>query len=222
MTAGAKIQIAGASSSSGNATSIQGTPVSATPPQPGNVLTDVAGTWTPQAPASSGAMTQIANQVLASAAASVTFSAIPQTFNHLQVLASLASASAAQGDQVVVRLNASATTYQNLILSANGAVVASTNHNAANALTSGIADIPGATAVAGVMGSVNIQIPNYTGAVLFKAVKMETGYFDGNAGFDVHMRSSWNTAAAITSITFTTVIAANFIAGSAFYLYGVT
>jgi hypothetical protein len=223
MTAGAKIQLGG-----GNATSIQGVPVSSTAPVPGQALIDVGGVYTPGT-VSAGAMSLISSQVLASSAASVTFSAIPQTFNHLKLVARARSNYAGTVDGFQVNINGlgTATYAQDTIQSIGGgnAVqhVASTTQIWWIAGGSA-ADLPAQTLVAGIWGNLNIDLFNYARTDAYPNGQWESG-FVGTAPdactFVGHLMQQ-SSASSVTSMVLSTADASTYQIGSTFYLYGIT
>jgi hypothetical protein len=168
-----------------------------------------------------------ASSILASAAANITFSSIPSTYNTLRVLVVGASSTAAEFDRWLAWVNGDIGAHYDL--EQTGGQNASTfsgGHNAfsqwvSSASTCG--DIPGASATAGVAGILELTIPNYAGTTLQKVGLWRSGYSDAAASASdqsgVIGTAAWRSTAAITSISVSTLSAANLIIGTAAYLY---
>lgn len=177
----------------------------------------------PAAPAAS-AMSQIANSVLGSAAASVTFSSIPGTFNHLQLMGQARSTAAAASDEFAVQLNGdTGSNYLRQSMFGNGSGSASASiATTSSSWTCGTGDLAGATATAGFTGLLYMSIPLYAGTTWAKTVNWHSGLDDSLVHSIVALTGTWNSTAAVTSVKVFALSGPNFAAGSAFYLYGVT
>ena len=164
--------------------------------------------------------TLIASNTLSSAAASVTFSAIPGTYTDLVLRWSSRTDNASVVDVVLLEFNASGgTAYSTRRIIGTGSAAASTGFS--NAATSLLPQTDGANATANTFGSAELYIPSYTisqnkpissfGCMEDNAT---TAYIAANAGL-------WSNTSAITQIKLTSNAAANFVSGSSFFLYGI-
>jgi hypothetical protein len=170
---------------------------------------------------------QIANSILGGTSASVTFSSIPQYFNHLRVA-------------IIAKTNsATLAGYDNLQLQING--VSTANYNGGQEFeTVGSSTVTGFTtsgSTASIIGSVwgshfatqgagvvECKIPYYSTTTFGKAWTSQSFTTDGGStGIKQTLGAAFATAtstAAVTSITIS-ASAGSFVAGSAFFLYGV-
>ena len=203
------ITVPKASSSTFGVCEVDGTTITAS----GGVLSATGG-------GTSGGLTLIASSIFSGAAASVTFSAIPGTYNHLMLVAMARTDRAAVSDGVLVTINGDVTggDYAGNQILASGSSISVTG-NTGNYLCG----VAAASAGAGQPGSFTVDIPRYAGTVLEKILNTR-GSFDSGAtlnGVQININSTiWGSTAAITSIELTPQHGVNFIAGSAFYLYG--
>jgi hypothetical protein len=165
--------------------------------------------------------TLISSNVLASSAASVTFSAIPATYTDLVVRLSARSDNAS--DRTTTKFwfngNSGTTSFSQTILQGNGASATSSRNSSVAFGLSGFQD--GATATASTFGNGEIYIPNYTttsnrptAGFSVQENNSSTAYINAIANLD-------QIAAAITSITID-ANGSNWITGSSFYLYGIS
>jgi hypothetical protein len=181
----------------------------------------------PAAPAASS-VSLIASQVLVSAAASITFSSIPGTFNHLRLIGQARSAVVAFYDAYAVQFNGdTGTNYDEVIQVQTGAALSGTTSAAQSSfgLGGGNGNLPGASNNAAFAGEIELEIVRYTATTFGKGGKMTAGFADGvDASWQQSAsRFTWrNSAAAVTSIKVATHSGSSFIAGTALYLYGVT
>jgi hypothetical protein len=166
--------------------------------------------------------TLISSNVLASSAASVTFSAIPATYTDLVLRVSARSDGAALvQDNLWLTFNGTGSGYSGTNLQGNGSAASSNNNSAASILRIyNAANANGATA--NTFGNAEVYIPNYL-VSQYKPVSgfgvAETnatgGYISATAGL-----SSNN--AAITSIAIAMGNGSNWLSTSSFYLYGIS
>lgn len=161
--------------------------------------------------------TLIASNVLSSGAASVTFTAIPQTYTDLVVRLTARCDAASVDRSLGVRPNSLTTGDSTTYFSGDGSAVSGTRSTAdfdAGRFT-------GASATTNTFGSVEIYIPDYTVA---KNKPMSVfGVAETNATA-VIMRVNallWSNTAAITALKIDTDTTPLFLAGSSFYLYGI-
>lgn len=191
----------------------------------GEVLTVAAGapSW---AAASGGAVALIASTVLASPAANFTFSAIAGTYNHLQLILVAASSHASENDDVVLQFNGDTSAHYDLAEIYNNTATTVTAAVSAAETSLAIAAISGTSATANTPGVAQLLIPAYAGTTFDKTVILLAGWLDAATStadtFAIIQSGMWRSTAAITSIKLFLASAANFIIGSAAYLYGIT
>lgn len=161
-----------------------------------------------------------ATTVGAGGAASITFSAIPQTYTDLYVVFCLHANTAGTADQVFITYNGSASSFSYRYLTANGSSVSSSNGSGdvkINAMQMATAN----GNFTQMYGNAMMVIPNYTGS----AHKVTTidGIVELNTSLGGYLTietAAWTTSTAITSITFTNSNAVNWTQYSTAYLYG--
>lgn len=176
----------------------------------------------PQYAGGGGAMTQIAQTILDSPAATVSFSGIAGTFTNLLVTVVARCSAAIVADDVYAQFNAdTAANYTRQFLSAtSSSVTAGNNVSVAKA---SIVFIPCASALAGAPGMGTVQIPSYSGTTFLK-VAYNPGFLVPGAGAtNAEITGEgllWANTAAITSIVFGMAAGSNFVAGSTFTIYG--
>ena len=171
-----------------------------------------------------GAMTLIASSVLSSPAASFSFANIPGSYNHLRLIFNGASSFAAETDSVTIQLNAdSGANYDRQ--SVQGINVTASAASSAGATSLTIAYIPGASAQTGAAGVIDALFPVYTGTTFRKTITAVAGYNDRQTAAADALSAlwvfDWRSTSAITSMVLSLASAANFITGSAAYLYGI-
>ena len=165
--------------------------------------------------------TLIASNTLSSSAASVTFSAIPNTFTDLVLKLSTRTDVAGQAiKSITMTFNSiGGTAYSSTRLQGDGNSVASGRvSNAANAVIHFASE--GATATSNTFSNNEIYIPNYSGSTN-KAISSISAQEDNitNAYLVAHAILLSDTS-AINSITLS-VASDNFVSGSSFFLYGI-
>jgi len=162
----------------------------------------------------------IANNTLSSAAASVTFSAIPGTYTDLVLRASIRGTRASFAFALLyAEFNGdTATNYSRIQLSGNGSAAASYINSSQT--KTGIGEITASTATANTFNSIEIYIPSYTvsqnkpiGTFNAQENNNTTAYIAATAGL-------WRNTNAITSIKLTPS-SDSFDIGSSFFLYGI-
>lgn len=169
----------------------------------------------------SGAMTQISSQTLGSGVASVTFTSIPGTYNHLELILDARSSTSAATDNIYLEFNGDTSTgdyYGSFLYS--GATVSSTGQQNNPVIGS----IAAATADASTPGLMAIMIPLYATATYTKGAFTMNPFYTGGAAIQqiTGLGSTWwNQGPAITSITLLLQSGANFNTGSIFSLYGI-
>lgn len=172
------------------------------------------------APAAASAMVQIANQVLGSNAATVTFSSIPGTSNHLRFLANIRSTAVQNSDQVAVRFNGdTGTNYDYQFAEGAGSSAVAGLVNAASSIGGTSIAVAAANDAAGAFSPIVIDIPGYASTTWNKDLTMVAGLANATTAAVFTVLGHWRNTAAVTSFTFL-LNAGSFITGSAFYLYG--
>ena len=156
-------------------------------------------------------------QTLGSAAASVTFSSIPNTYTDLKLVYSARSSSTSGTSELLaISFNGTTTNYNRLLIEGNGSSAASYS----GALRS-FGGIPTSNATASTFGNGELYIPNY----LSSNNKSYSGdsVSENNATSAVQNLDAniWNNTSAITSIAITTYNSNNLVQYSTFYLYGI-
>lgn len=175
---------------------------------------------------SGGAVALISKQVLLAPAATITFPTIPQIYNQLRLMAKGRSAGATGGgDNWQVKVNAIAAGYDVIATQNTGTALSATSLAAGPILVGATSvDVPNTAFTAGVASDLIIDIPNYTDTVLDVAGNWLSGFLDPVLGESLMCSAIWKIrqAAAVNALAVSLASAANFVAGSAFYLYGIT
>ena len=163
----------------------------------------------------------ISSNVLSTATASVTFSAIPATYTDLVILGTARSSVSGVSDVVQTEFNSNTSAiYSNTLVYANNATAGSIR-SSNDAAARSVYYISGDTATSNTFGTFEIYIPSYT-------VSQNKPY----SGFGVGENDSANerigasamlfrSTTAISSIKLTLLTGPNFMSGSSFYLYGI-
>lgn len=170
------------------------------------------------------AFDSIASTVLGADAATVTFSSIPSTYQHLQIRVNARSTYTSTTIPLRVIWNSdSGNNYARHDLSGNGTTVTATGNSTSsldNYFFAGL--IPAASATSSIFGVSIIDIHDYASTTKNKTIRAITGE-DRNGAGNLYLSSGlWINTSAISSITLQTNASdRNFIAGSTFSLYGV-
>ena len=161
-------------------------------------------------------MQLISAQTLTSAASSVTFSSIPQTFTDLKILISTRCSINQTGINITV--NGSSTSYSNRRLYSDGSTAYSDAPSNTAWLMFGVND---SSFTSNTFSNAELYIPNYTSSN-YKTIYTD-GITENNASAVIYglTGSLWSNTSAITSVTLTGGSSSDFIAGSSFYLYGI-
>lgn len=167
--------------------------------------------------------TLIASNTLSSSAASVSFSAIPNTFTDLVLRLSARSSNAGRNDVVNMEFNAnSSALYSTTILYGQGGGGGLGSLRNSNATYTRIGYyISGDTTTSSTFGSQEFYIPNYT-ASQNKAIS-GFGVSENDASVqDLAVTAGlFRDTTAISSIKLTLLTGPNFMSGSSFFLYGI-
>jgi hypothetical protein len=188
----------------------------------GQVLS-VSGGVPVWATVSSGAMTQIADTTLTTAAADITFSSIPSTYNHLKIVISGTAASAAwNGAAFYVQVNgdtgANYSFSTNTKYSGPGGTVTLEGQNSQTQIELG--NLWCGQAAANAISSIEMTFFNYKGTTLHKGMVFTGGSWTDAPGFGSGW-ARWKNTAAITSIKLYSN-AGNHATGTRATLYGWT
>jgi hypothetical protein len=164
--------------------------------------------------------TLISSNVLASSAASVTFSSIPATYTDL-VLRISARTDSGSTFTVYVQPNATASGYSWIRLRGNGSAASSAAGTATRGyLNSDSADDLNATA--NTFGSMEFYLPSYTASQYKPASNF--GVFETNATA-ANMSATaglFSNNTAVSSLVIQSDSGVNFVSTSSFYLYGIS
>ena len=170
-----------------------------------------------------GARFLISSQTLTSSAATVTFSSIPATYTDLVLrVSSRSDRSASAFEEITMVINGdTASNYSTTYMQGDGTTATSVRTTSATDARLKFSS-EGVSATANTFASVDIYIPSYTASQnkpfgLFSAQENNT-----TAAYLLGTALLWRNTAAITSISLSTVFAANFVTGSSFYLYGIS
>jgi hypothetical protein len=164
---------------------------------------------------------KIAENILGSAASSVTFSSIPTTFRHLQLWIMSRGDAAASFVEVRLRFNGdTGANYDSEQITGNAGTATAFESIAATSIQVG--EAAAATASSGSCGMSVINIPWYNNTTFHKMITSSHGLSVGTATTAMHSKhwsGRWRNTGGITSITLL-ASSGNFIIGSSFALYG--
>jgi hypothetical protein len=163
--------------------------------------------------------TLIASNTLGSSAASVTFSAIPNTYTDLVFKFSLRSIAASTGSSMLVKLNGSSSAiYSYRQLFGNGSTASSLSSNGDSSFS---IRINGDSSTADTFNNGEIYLPSYTVAQNKPLSNFAVDEANTTAaGISAHAFLFGSTA-AISSLDFTISGGSSFKTGSSFFLYGI-
>ena len=191
----------------------------------GHVLTVASGLPAWAAPSGGGAVTQIAQTVLGSAAASIAFSSIPGTYEDLRIVMVGRGDAAVVATAVGARFNAdSGVNYQYVRLRGENTAASSTDD--ATETAAWIGYVLGASDdVASRAGVLESLVPGYARTDWRKVALSRSGYYLADGGTNirtaVEFMAFWDSTAAITQIDLVPMSGGNFLAGTVATLYGV-
>ena len=180
----------------------------------GGVITAVSGGSPP-------GMVRLAQQVLSSPAATVTFAGIGGSFSGLQIAVTARASASATGEDMYMQFNGdtSADYSRQYIGASGGSAGAGQTTSTAQA---SIVFISAANALANAPVSAEIWIPAYAGTTFRKEAFSTAAGITGSGVSGIYNQNEsvdWSSTAAITSITFGVVGGSNFVTGSTFTLY---
>jgi hypothetical protein len=161
-------------------------------------------------------MQLIAHQELTSAASSITFSSIPQTFTDLYLLFSARGNASFVNGTVLLNPNGSTANATARTLLGDGSGVGS---GTASRIVS--RDMPQNNATANTFGNGSFYIPNYTSASNKSISSDAVSENNSTTAIQGIVANLWSNTAAITSLTVASE-SGSFVANSSFTLYGIT
>jgi hypothetical protein len=168
----------------------------------------------------SGGLTKIAQTVLGSAAASITFSSIPGSYTNLLIEIFGQSAGTSVNDTILAQFNGDTAAHYDVGYTQGGAfgATAGTSQN-----TNGVwAGLLTCSSVSSDAGQSSVVINNYAATVSYKRLKSVwdmTDFSDGDIANGIYS-GRWRSTAAITEIVLTLTSSSNFEAGTTATLYG--
>lgn len=179
-----------------------------------------------QARADTGVMFSISSVVLGAQASTVTFSNIPQTYTHLQLICMTRitrSANDPSSNQLSFNGDSGSNYTYHMVVSSTNSTTPDT-YNAFNTSTMYIGTNASNGTAAGTYSPMIIDILDYRNTNKFKVSRCISGFSQNtsnNGQRGVGIRSGlWRSTAAITSMTFNPNVD-QYMAGSTFTLYGI-
>jgi len=153
----------------------------------------------------------------------ITFSSIPQTYQHLQIRAiARTTRNVNDGDYLFARYNSDSTTngyYSQHYLRAQNATAYGAADGAYSAIL--IERFPGLNTSSSKFGSLIMDIPNYTSTNQYTTSYVNSGYSANDSWSERRIASNlWLNTSAVNSITITSGSGSDFVAGTHFALYG--
>ena len=149
---------------------------------------------------------------------SITFSAIPQTYTHLQIRFIARESGATTTDNFAMQLNGdSGSNYAYHILYGDGSSAAATAGTSATSMAQ--FRIAGASATSGVFGAAVIDIMDYAVTTKNKTIRTLGGADNNGSGIVSFNSGLWMNTAAVNSLVLTAG-SGNFAQYSNFSLYG--
>lgn len=164
--------------------------------------------------------TLIASNTLFTSAASVTFSAIPNTFTDLVLRVSARNDRAVVNGAMVLRFNGSSSSvYSWTELTGNGSAAASARASSSTSLQ-GFA-LAGSSATSNTFTNTEIYIPSYTVSQNKPVSGISVNETNATAADMYATANLFSSTSAISSIELSNVSTFQFVSGSSFFLYGI-
>jgi hypothetical protein len=162
----------------------------------------------------------IATTTLGTATATITFSSIPSTYQHLQIRVLARSDRSAGVDIMSMRMNSdTGNNYSDHLIYGDGSTV-QTDRNSTYG-TINIQRLASDNLSASIFSPFVIDILDYGNTNKYKTVRYLAGY-DANGSGRVGLGSGlWQSTSAITTLTLTSAYSSNFNQYSSFALYGI-
>ena len=166
--------------------------------------------------------TLISSNVLSSSAASVSFSAIPSTFTDLVLRISARASNASANNNLRMEFNSdTSTNYSEINVRGNGSAAATTLVSSQSKLVEAL-NVNADSATANTFGSLELYFPNYASSTNKPMSFFSAQENNSTSAFLVATAALWRNSAALTSIYTYPGASASFMAGSSFYLYGIS
>jgi hypothetical protein len=164
----------------------------------------------------------IASNTLSTSAASVTFSAIPNTFTDLVVRVSARTDRAQTSDTTKMTINADNSAIYSFTKLRGDGTSALSNRNTGNTSLS-VENTDGNTATSNTFDSTEIYIPNYlsTANKPISSIIMREDNSTAATTYNSVQAHLYRNTSAITSLSFAPSNGPNFVSGSSFFLYGI-
>ena len=160
--------------------------------------------------------TLIEAKTLGSAAASVTFSSIPQTYTDLQLFYSARTTFADTQEDFKMTVNSTNTTYRRLY----GSGSATGSLSGSDSL---IGFVNSDTSTSNTFANGSVYIPNYASTTTYKSISSDSvTENNATAAYSQLLAALYSSNTAITSLTFSSANGANIMTNSTFYLYGLS
>ena len=163
--------------------------------------------------------TLISSNVLASSAASVTFSAIPATYTDLVLRCSARSTGSSY--TMVLKLNGTTANYSDTLIQGSGSA-ASSAQGSAQAASYQYGGVNLSTYTANTFASAEIYIPSYTVSQNKPFSNFAVNETNATAVDMFAHASLWSNTATITNIELSLTGGNSYTSGSSFYLYGIS
>jgi len=160
-------------------------------------------------------MKLIESKTLATAAASIEFTSIPQDGTDLVALISGRQNGSNNANYAVVSFNSNTSNFSSRYLQGDG------SSRSSGTLARFFGNIPGATSTSNTFGNIIFYVPNYAGSTNKSYSVDEVTENNATNAFQDIIAGLWTDTSAITSVTFT-MSADNFVAGSTISLYKIT
>lgn len=174
---------------------------------------------------SSGGMTLISSQVLSSAASTVTFSSIPQTYNRLMLkIYGRTTSSGTSSTPCSVQFNGDTANHNSTATQINGSGASNTFGASSNASSAYIGDLTQNGNAAGLVAMIELTMDEYASTTFCKEGAMRCTFSIANtaAGTKANIGGgvAYNSTSAITSMVLSLGSSDQFGSGTIFRLYG--
>ncbi|KVX44171.1 hypothetical protein WL05_22880 [Burkholderia ubonensis] len=174
---------------------------------------------------SSGGMTLIGSQVLSSAASTVTFSSIPQTYNRLMLkVYGRTTSSGTSSTACNVQFNGDTANHNSVATQINGSPSSNTFGASSNASSAYIGDLTQNGNGAGLAAMIELTMDEYASTTFCKegATRCTFSTFNSASGTKANIGGgvAYNSTSAITSMVLSLASSDQFGSGTIFRLYG--
>jgi len=161
----------------------------------------------------------IQTQVLTSSQSAVNFSSIPQTYKHLQLRTVVKSDNGSSFDILLMRINGATSGYSQHALYGDGGASQVYSSGAASTANIQVGWVNGSSTTGAFAPSI-IDILDYASTVKNKTVRSLSGTPTGLPRVFLYSGAYFSTT-TVSSLSFVSNYAANWVAGSRFSLYGI-